>query len=133
MRDRGIILAGLAIFLGAITFPVWYNLAGGQTSKGPELKKPAGVANCVQPVSYMRTSHMDLLVTWREDVVRRGIRSYRAFDGKTYRMSLSRTCLAECHGARAEFCDRCHNYAGMQPYCWDCHVDAKQLVQRSRR
>ena len=132
MRDRGIILAGLAIFLGAITFPIWYNLAGGKTSKGPELKRPAGV-NCVQPRSYMRTSHMDLLVAWRDDVVRNGIRTYRAFDGKTYRMSLSRTCLGECHGARAEFCDRCHNYAGMQPFCWDCHVDVKQLTQRSSR
>jgi hypothetical protein len=37
-------------------------------------------------------------------------------------MSLSNTCL-DCHSNKAEFCDRCHNYASVSPYCWDCHID----------
>jgi len=37
-------------------------------------------------------------------------------------MSLSNTCLS-CHTNKAEFCDKCHGYASVDPYCWDCHVD----------
>ena len=42
--------------------------------------------------------------------------------GKEFEMSLSNTCI-ECHDNKAEFCDRCHNYASVRPYCWDCHID----------
>jgi hypothetical protein len=129
MRDRGIILGGLIVFLGMITFPVWYNLAAGAVSKAPELKMPAQEKNCVAPVDYMRTSHMDLLMDWREQVVRQNIRIFKAFDGKTYTMGLTQTCM-KCHTSKADFCDRCHAYAGVTPYCWDCHIDPK-LVQRS--
>lgn len=129
MRDRGIILVGLMVFLGVITFPVWYNLASGTTSKAPELKLPVEEKHCVAPVEYMRTSHMDLLTDWRDEVVRQNIRTFKAFDGKTYTMGLTQTCM-KCHTSKADFCDRCHDYAGVAPYCWDCHVDPK-LVQRS--
>lgn len=136
MRDRGFIYSGLFIFLGVITFPIWWNVANGTSSKPPVLKLPANEKQCVAPLDYMKTSHMALLITWREDVVRRGIRKYTAFDGKTYRMSLSRTCLQQCHGTRTEFCDRCHNYAAVSEiYCWNCHNDYKpsQLVARRTR
>lgn len=129
MRDRGIILGGLIVFLGVITFPAWYNLAAKTPSRPPELKLPAQEKNCVAPLEYMRTSHMDLLMDWREQVVRRNIRTFKAFDGKTYTMGLSQTCL-KCHAGKADFCDRCHDYAGVKPTCWDCHVDPKQ-AQRS--
>jgi hypothetical protein len=131
MRDRGIIFTGLAIFLCAITFPIWWNLAYGKTSRGPDLRKPAG-ANCILPVNQMRTSHMDLLMDWREAVVRTGARNYHASDGRNYRMSLTRTCLGECHSSKSEFCDRCHDYAAMKPYCWDCHVDPQQPTPGGR-
>ena len=26
-----------------------------------------------------------------------------------------------------DFCDRCHNYLAVSPYCWDCHVDPKEF------
>ena len=42
--------------------------------------------------------------------------------GKTYNMSLSNTCM-DCHDNKAEFCDRCHDYASVRPYCWDCHIE----------
>ncbi len=129
MRDRGIILGGLIVFLGLITLPVWYNLAAGTTSKPPDLRLPTLEKNCVAPVEYMRTSHMDLLMDWREQAVRQNIRTFKSFDGKTYTIGLSQTCL-KCHASKADFCDRCHDYAGVKPACWNCHVDPK-LVQRS--
>ena len=129
MRDRGKILGGLLVFLGMITFPVWYNLAAGTTSKAPDLKMPVQEKNCVAPVEYMRTSHMDLLMAWRDQVVRQNVRTFKAFDGKTYTMGLTQTCM-KCHTSRADFCDRCHDYAGVKPYCCDFHIDPK-LGQRS--
>jgi len=126
MRDRGIILTGLALFLGLVTFPAWYNLARGATSRGPDIKLPATEKQCVAPTAYMRASHMDLLVDWREQVVREGNRTYRAPDGKVYTVSLTGTCMLKCHTVKEDFCDRCHNYAAVRsPYCWDCHVDPK--------
>jgi len=125
MRDRVLILGGLVLFLALVTFPVWSNLAGATNAKGPEPKLPAREKRCVADVEYMRSSHMDLLVSWRENVVRRADRTFVAADGTKYQMSLTQTCL-ECHGARKDFCDRCHDYAGVRPYCWNCHVDPKE-------
>jgi len=126
MRDRGLIVVGLALFLGLITFPAWYNLAAGTTSRAPELKRPANEKNCVAPVEYMRTRHMELLTAWRDQVVREGKREFTAFDGRTHQMSLSKTCM-RCHESKADFCDKCHNYSGVTPYCWDCHIDPALL------
>lgn len=126
MRDKGLIYAGLVGFLVLVTFPIWYNVAGGTTSTGPEHKLPVEEKVCVAPVDYMRTSHMDLLINWRDDVVRRNIRNFVAFDGRTHTMSLTGTCLG-CHTSKADFCDRCHNYAGVNPPCWDCHIDPSEV------
>lgn len=128
MRDRLWIFAGLAVFLVLITFPVWYNKAAGTTSRGPELKLPAGEKTCVAATAYMRASHMNLLLEWRDQVVRRGSRTWTAPDGKSYEMSLTGTCL-KCHSEKEQFCDRCHNYAGVTPYCWECHVDP-QIIRK---
>ncbi len=127
MRDRGLIIGGLILFLGLATFPVWYNLATGATPKGPEPERPAREKSCVAPVAYMRTSHMELLTGWRDQVVREHLRDYVAFDGKTYVKNLTGTCM-KCHASKADFCDRCHTFAGVAPYCWDCHVDPKQAA-----
>jgi hypothetical protein len=126
MRDRGIILTGLVVFLGLITFPAWYDLARGATSKGPQLVLPAAEKQCVAPTAWMRAWHMQLLVDWREQVVRQDNRTYRTSDGRVYEASLTGTCIMKCHTVKADFCDRCHNYAAVgSPYCWDCHVDPR--------
>ena len=126
MRDRGVIYFGLLIFLGLITFPVWHDLAAGTTSRGPQPILPAQEKQCVAPVSFMRTSHMQMLMDWRDKVVRHGTHSIGAWNGKTYTMSLTKTCLSSgCHSNKADFCDRCHNYAAVSVSCWDCHVDPK--------
>ena len=78
----------------------------------------------------MRNSHMQLLVDWREQVVRDNQRQFTSYTGKVYEKSLTRTCL-QCHTNKAEFCDRCHRYAAVSgPYCWDCHND-RQLTASS--
>ena len=122
MRDRYVIIAVLVLALVALTSPVWYARVEGESARGPDLKRPLRETACVMPVAYMRTSHMDLLMTWRDGVVRRHERTWTAPDGKHYAASLSGTCL-KCHSNKAEFCDRCHAYANVAPYCWDCHVD----------
>ena len=43
-------------------------------------------------------------------------------------MSLTNTCLAQCHGAKADFCERCHNYAAVTLACWDCHQESKTIL-----
>ena len=67
---------------------------------------------------------MTLLNQWRDSVVRNGERVYVADDGTKYNMSLTKTCL-DCHANREKFCDECHNYVGLEPYCWNCHVTPK--------
>lgn len=131
MSDRGVIVGGLVLFLGLITLPVWYNLAAGTPSRAPEIKLPTEGKDPFGSREFMRSSHMNLLMAWRDDVVRRGERTVVALDGKTYAKSLTQTCLG-CHASRAEFCDRCHDYAGARAVCWDCHVDPK-LAQRTTR
>ena len=76
----------------------------------------------------MTTQHMQLLDVWRDSVVRDGNRLYINAEGKSYNMSLSNTCL-DCHSNTTEFCDRCHNYASVTPYCWDCHIANPKEIQ----
>ncbi len=126
MRDRGLIAAGLLLFLAVILSPVWYNLAARKSSRRPDLRLPAQEKACVAPVSYMKTSHMKLLLEWRDLAVRNNQRTYAAFDGKSYTISLTGTCLRRCHTDRTQFCDRCHAYSGVaSPSCWDCHPDPR--------
>lgn len=120
MRDRGLIVGGLVVFLALITFPFWYAKASGATAQAPKRQLPAAAKQCVAPVEYMRASHMKLLLDWRERVVRGGER----------KMTLTGTCMKQCHTDKAEFCDRCHSYAGVEgPYCIDCHVDPKRRTE----
>jgi [DsrC]-trisulfide reductase subunit J len=127
MNDKKWIVLGLAIFLGLFTFPLWYNLLikMGKAAPAPEVvltAKAKAAKECVMPTAYMKADHMKLLDLWRLTVVRDGKREFVNPEGKTYDMSLTNTCL-DCHSNRAEFCDRCHNYASVRPYCWDCHLD----------
>jgi len=132
MRDRPIIWSGLLIFLAFLTLPVWHNLSAHVTAKGPQPVLPRSEKQCVAPLDFMKTSHMKLLLDWRDSVVRTGAREYTTADGRRYNMDLTVTCLRQCHGARADFCDRCHTYAAVSPSCWNCHLDSKGLLRSSR-
>jgi len=70
-------------------------------------------------------SHMQMLNDWRDQAIRNGQRVYVATDGKEYVVSLQNTCM-DCHNNKTKFCDQCHNYAGVTPYCWECHIEPKE-------
>ena len=123
MNDKKLIVAGIIIFIVLLSFPFWFNL--GKASPAPELvltDKAKAAKVCVMPTDYMRAEHMQLLDIWRHNVVRNAQRTFVNTSGKEFNMSLSNTCL-DCHANKAEFCDRCHDYASVRPYCWDCHID----------
>jgi len=123
MRDRLLIFSGLFLFVALGTFPIWRGIAVQSSTNEPEVKQSVGQKSCVAPRSYMRVAHMDLLLGWRDGKVREQRRKYTAYDGKIYDVSLTRTCLMQCHGSKEKFCDRCHAYAGVSaPDCWKCHT-----------
>ena len=122
MANAGKIVIGLVIFLAIVTSPMWYHLVVGAETDPPEIVLPPEGGQCVAEKAYMRSFHMDLLNQWRVDVVRRNDRTHIGPDHKEYEKSLSRTCM-KCHSNKDEFCDRCHDYAGVKPYCWSCHVE----------
>ena len=120
MYDGGKIFTGIIIGLALLTFPIWYT--HGTPAKKPDIKLPVKEKQCVEPKAYMRLKHMQVLDLWRDSVVRVAQRSYVAFNGAKYDMSLQNTCIsADCHAKKTEFCDQCHNYTGVEPNCWDCH------------
>jgi hypothetical protein len=127
MRDRSLIYLGLLVFLVAVTLPFTYNLTAGAGTM-PELKLPENETQCVESKEFMKSSHMQLLIDWRESQVRDNIRTYVSSDGRQFDIGLTGTCLKQCHTSKAEFCDRCHSYTGVQgPYCWDCHIDPENI------
>ena len=122
MYDASKIVAGLAVFVVLATSPLWYNALNAASPEAPVLQQPTnGSTECVEATNYMRANHMDLLDTWRDTVVREDVRTYTSEAGKDYTMSLSDTCL-DCHANKEQFCDACHTYSAVTPYCWDCHV-----------
>ena len=123
MGDKGKILFGLAIFVILITFPFWGRLSAGDALPGrAELEYPANEEACVEDTPFMRARHMDLLNDWRDELVREGsLEHVSELDGRTYPKSLTKTCLS-CHEDRDAFCTRCHDYADVQPTCWECHT-----------
>ena len=127
MYDKGKIVVGLCIFAILATFPVWYNLGKASPAPEPVLSEKAKAAKeCIEEISYMKAEHMQILDVWRDTVVRDAKRVYVNRKGKEFEMSLSNTCL-DCHVEKAQFCDKCHNYASVTPYCWDCHIDPKEM------
>lgn len=133
MYNAGKIITGLVIFLVIITFPIWYSVAGGKTGDMPTLEKAVKGPNCVIDSTLMKETHMRLLNQWRDEAVRKDQRYYEsaALGGQVVEKSLTRTCL-NCHADKAAFCDRCHNYMAVSPYCWDCHVDPKEFSDGNR-
>ena len=127
MNDIGKIFAGLIIFLIIIiaVAPTAYNYTVGKADYKPNPKIDTQEKQCVKSSDWMTSSHMTLLDAWRDLVVRGGDRIFVAEGGKEYEMSLSKTCM-KCHPKKSEFCDKCHDYTAVKPYCWDCHVEPKE-------
>jgi hypothetical protein len=129
--NGGKILIGLIIFFVLAASPFLYNMG----KKGPKpepkvdtpeiLKLPESERKCVESKEFMRAEHMQLLNDWRDSAVREGKRTYVSSTGKTYAISLQNTCM-RCHSNKKKFCDECHSYMAVKPYCWDCHIAPKE-------
>lgn len=133
--NKNTIIPGLVIFLIMVTLPLWYNMGkAAPPPPQPKLDTPViqkmAEKKCVLPKAEMITGHMQLLNDWRTQVVRNSNRVYVAADGKKYNMSLQNECM-RCHSNKTQFCDQCHNYAGLAanstPYCWTCHIAPKEI------
>ncbi len=128
--NKNMIIAGLAIFVIAVLSPVWFNMVT-TTQAAPEpelLGKAKTEKKCVLDKYEMRANHMSLLDEWRDSVVRDADRLYTGTNGHTFNMSLStgeNSCLG-CHEDKEKFCDSCHTYASVTPYCWECHTNPKE-------
>ncbi len=129
MDDRKKIIIGLIIFLGLVTSPFWYRL--GKTAPAPKVSLDTPKIQkllekrCLEPTSYMRASHMELLNAWKNAVTRKGKWIYVSSSGKEVTISLTQTCLS-CHSNKEQFCDRCHEYVGARPNCFHCHSEAER-------
>ncbi|MCF8091077.1 MAG: sulfate reduction electron transfer complex DsrMKJOP subunit DsrJ [Desulfotignum sp.] len=128
---KNMIMGGLAVFVLAVLSPFWFNMVTTtQAAPEPELLGPAKQAKkCVLETYDMRANHMSLLDEWRDAVVRDADRIYVAANGNFFNMSLStgeNSCLG-CHADKAKFCDSCHTYTSVDPYCWDCHTNPKEI------
>jgi len=134
--DGGKIFLGLLVFVAIATFPFTFNMVMGKGTKTPEPKtdtpaiqeyeKVNGKKECVESKEFMRTEHMQLLNNWRDSVVRDYNRGYMSnTNGKRFNMSLQNGCM-QCHSNKKKFCDECHNYMAVKPYCWDCHIQPEE-------
>ena len=153
MYDGGKIIAGLIIGVGLLMSPFFFNW--GSAAKAPVLElteKAKDAGQCVASTPFMQVWHMQLLDEWRHMVVREGLRFtdlesgdlptriisgargiltgetarfYEDETGRIYYKSLQMTCM-DCHYNKTRFCDRCHDFVGVTPNCWDCHIEPKE-------
>ncbi|GAB4387507.1 MAG: sulfate reduction electron transfer complex DsrMKJOP subunit DsrJ [Thermodesulfovibrionales bacterium] len=124
MYDSGKIIIGLIVFFVLATFPILYNMGRANAKPDPKLDTPVierlEDKKCVETKDFMRAEHMKLLNDWRDWALRDGKRVYVGQGGKSYDVSLQNTCM-NCHSNKKKFCDECHTYMAVKPYCWDCH------------
>ncbi len=129
MYDSGKIITGLLVFIAIIAYPFVHSMGTNIVKPEPKIDTPViqqmAVKQCVESKDFMKAEHMQLLNHWRDAAVRDGNRVYVGFDGKRYNISLQNTCM-HCHSNKKEFCDTCHNYMDVKPYCWDCHFVPKE-------
>jgi len=130
-NSRNIII-GILVFVALLIYPFLTGLGRTQVSPEISLDTPAiqqlAVKECIEDTDFMRSNHMALLSDWKVTVVRDGNRVYVAEDGQDYIMSLQNTCM-ECHSNKAQFCDACHEFSGVQtPNCWTCHVEPREGI-----
>ncbi|HZD60659.1 MAG TPA: sulfate reduction electron transfer complex DsrMKJOP subunit DsrJ [Anaerolineae bacterium] len=129
MYNGGKIIFGIFVFVALAAYPVYNNIGKATVEPEPKIDTPAiqklSEKKCVESKEFMKAEHMVLLNKWRDLAVRDGQRVYVASDGQRYTISLQNTCM-NCHSNKKEFCDKCHDYAGVKPYCWDCHVAPKE-------
>jgi hypothetical protein len=82
---------------------------------------------CVEPVEFMRRSHMEVLLHQRDRTMHEGVRT----------KSHSLKGCVECHASpttgsvaaeKGDFCQSCHSYAAVKIDCFECHASKPQAV-----
>jgi hypothetical protein len=122
MYNKPLVLTIILVVLAGLIAPFIYARISAGAAGPPRLAPPpGGEKQCVESKEYMREHHVDVLIRWRDSSVREGKLKYVASSGKEYVMGLTTTCIG-CHSNKADFCDRCHDYASVHPRCWDCHT-----------
>jgi hypothetical protein len=125
MYDGNKIIAGLVIFIVLLTYPIWSSLGGAAQAPKPSLETPViekmAEKKCIENTQFMKSSHMQLLIDWRDEALRNGNRTFKNTEGKNIVISLQNTCM-KCHSNKDKFCDSCHTFAAVKPYCWECHL-----------
>jgi len=117
MYNSNKVIPGIIIFVLMVTFPIWLN--HGKAVSAPKPILPEG--RCVESKEFMRANHMELLKEWRVLAIREGMRIYTSSDGSRFWISLQNGCM-KCHHNKQQFCDKCHDFASVKPYCWNCHI-----------
>ncbi|AGA67797.1 doubled CXXCH motif-containing protein [Desulfitobacterium dichloroeliminans LMG P-21439] len=144
MIKGGKTIGGLLIFLVIAILPFLYNMGKADAQPVIDTDTPViqelGATECIESTEYMRENHMQLLVEWRDAVVRDGKTTYVNNQGKEFEMSLQSTCL-NCHNDTPEtvyftaetaklgdnqFCYSCHDFASVEPDCWSCHAGPRE-------
>jgi hypothetical protein len=131
MYNKNKIIVGLLIGMAIILLPFWFNIGKSNKLPEPKLSEKAKLAKrCILPKNEIRSTHQALLVEWRDLVVREGQRLYYSkYNDKNFEISLENTCMG-CHSNKKDFCDECHNYAGVtggvSPNCWNCHNEPEE-------
>ena len=133
MRKTNVII-GILVFLLVASIPMLMNIGKSSAAEAPEvsLNTPEILAmgdnaKCIYDTEYMRHHHMEILADWKVHVVRYNQDVFVSKDGKKYEMSLQNTCL-KCHSNYDEFCKKCHDYNGVEPNCWNCHVNPSTAI-----
>ena len=117
--SNGKIFIGLGLFILLALFPFFLGGSSSDSAPKPVISEKAG-EHCVESKEYMRANHMQILDNWRNESVRAENNEYTSVaHGTTHKKSLSKTCM-DCHDNKEQFCDSCHTYANVKPYCWEC-------------
>jgi hypothetical protein len=122
------IVMGLVIFVLLVTSPILANVGRDNAEPDISTDTPAIAQmtdkQCIESKEYMLANHMQMLNEWRDKAVRNGQTVYISDSGTEYEVSLENECL-RCHSNKVQFCDSCHTYTEVEPYCWDCHNGSK--------
>ena len=124
MYNGGKIIAGLVVFFALVSFPFFINKGKSIESAQPSLDTPLinslEIKECIETKDTMKAGHMKILDEWRDEAIRNGNRELIKVGGRIFEKSLQNGCM-QCHSNKKKFCDECHSYAAVDPYCWDCH------------
>ena len=122
MRDRPVILGGLALLLLLLTAPFWRGALAHMGGALPAIPRAKG-AHCVRPAAWMRRHHMELLMRVRYEAVHEGIRNSE--EGLPGCIGCHVSKLADgkypSPGSGKFFCNACHEYVGVRIDCFSCH------------